>query len=124
MAALHVPGYAADSAVDLRHLGVCLDTVCKYVSGWIDRDIWEYAPVSVLSTISACTNGKLRIFTIPKLGEKLKQDLMPLTYTPRKFISHPYETIFYVIETDHRTYGPKAVARMLAEKVSFTYRDS
>jgi hypothetical protein len=59
-----------------------------------------------------------RIFTIPKLGEKLKQDLMPLTYTPRKFISHPYNTIFYVIESDHRTYGPKAVSRILADKVS------
>ena len=59
------------------------------------------------------------IFTIPKLGEKLKQDIMPLTYTPRKFISHPYSTIFYVIESDHRTYGPKTVSRILAEKVSF-----
>ena len=59
-----------------------------------------------------------RIFTIPKLGEKLKQDVMPLTYTPRKFISHPYSTIFYVIESDHRTHGPKTVSRILAEKVS------
>ena len=43
---------------------------------------------------------------------------MPLTYTPRKFISHPYNTLFYAIETDHRTYGPKAIERILGEKVS------
>ena len=59
-----------------------------------------------------------RIFTIPKLGEKLKQDTTPLSYTPRKFISHPYHPVFYVVEADHRTYGPKTIERILGEKVS------
>ena len=59
-----------------------------------------------------------RIFTIPKLGEKLKQDSTPLSYTPRKFISHPYNSIFYMIESDHRTYGPVATQRIISEKVS------
>jgi splicing factor 3B subunit 3 len=58
-----------------------------------------------------------RIFTIPKLGEKLKQDTLPLTYTPRKFISNPYFNVFYMIESDHRTYGPASVKRILGEKV-------
>ena len=53
-----------------------------------------------------------RIFTIPKLGEKLKADSTPLTYTPRKFISHPYSPLFYVIEADHRVYGPKTIQRL------------
>jgi hypothetical protein len=42
---------------------------------------------------------------------------MPLTYTPRKFISHPYGTVFYMIETDHRVLGPKAIERIASEKV-------
>lgn len=58
-----------------------------------------------------------RIFTIPKLGEKLKQDSTPLTYTPRKFISNPYTPIFYVIESDHRVSSNAAVERMVSEKV-------
>ena len=41
---------------------------------------------------------------------------MQLTYTPRKFISHPYSTLFYVIEADHRVHGPAAIKRIVAEK--------
>lgn len=58
-----------------------------------------------------------RIFTIPKVGDKLKQDSFPLTYTPRKFVGYPYNNIFYQIETDHRAYAPAAVQRIVAEKV-------
>jgi hypothetical protein len=65
----------------------------------------------------ACDELTSRIFTIPKLGEKLKQDSIPLTYTPRKFISHPYTPVFYMIETDHRTYGPETVERIIKDKV-------
>ncbi|EIW73243.1 hypothetical protein TREMEDRAFT_37240 [Tremella mesenterica DSM 1558] len=83
-------------------------------------DALEYA-----STLSAamCPEGligisgnTLRIFTIPRLGEKLKQDSMSLTYTPRKFISHPFSTIFYMIESDHRVLGPKAIQRIVSQK--------
>lgn len=62
------------------------------------------------------SGNTLRIFTIPKLGEKLKQDSTPLTYTPRKIVGYPYAPIFYTIEADHRTYGPKAIERIVSEK--------
>ncbi|WVR03143.1 pre-mRNA-splicing factor RSE1 [Kwoniella sp. DSM 27419] len=62
------------------------------------------------------SGNTLRIFTIPRLGEKLKQDTMQLEYTPRKFISHPYNPVFYMIETDHRTYSPSTVQRIVQEK--------
>jgi len=55
---------------------------------------------------------------VPKLGEKLKQDSIPLSYTPRKFISHPMNNVFYMIEADHRTHGQAATQRIVAEKVS------
>ena len=63
-----------------------------------------------------------RIFTIPKLGEKLKQDSTALSYTPRKFVSHPYAPVFYVVESDHRVYGPKSIVRIEEEKVSLPLR--
>ncbi|KAG8759915.1 pre-mRNA-splicing factor rse1 [Serendipita sp. 396] len=48
-------------------------------------------------------NNTLRIFQVPKLGSKLKQEILPLSYTPRKFVSHPQNSYFYLIEADHRT---------------------
>ncbi|KAJ9100377.1 pre-mRNA-splicing factor rse1 [Naganishia adeliensis] len=62
------------------------------------------------------TGNTLRIFTVPRLGTKLKQDVLPLSYTPRKMVSHPTLPYFYVIESDNRTYGPAAINRILSEK--------
>ncbi|KAJ7671892.1 hypothetical protein B0H17DRAFT_1141427 [Mycena rosella] len=59
------------------------------------------------------TGSTLRIFQIPKLGTKLKQDSMPLSYTPRKFIAHPTNHYFYMIEGDHHVLGPDAAAAKL-----------
>lgn len=60
----------------------------------------------------------LRIFTVPKLGTKLKQDVIPLSYTPRHFASHPTAPIFYMIESDHRTHSAAAIERIKAERSS------
>jgi splicing factor 3B subunit 3 len=54
---------------------------------------------------------------VPKLGLKLKQDVIPLSYTPRRFASHPSHPISYVIETDHRAYGQATIDRVTGEKV-------
>ena len=49
---------------------------------------------------------------------KLKQDSMPLSYTPRKFITHPTNNYFYMIEGDHRVMGEAATLKKLQELVS------
>jgi splicing factor 3B subunit 3 len=58
------------------------------------------------------------IFQIAKLGTKLKQDSLQLSYTPRKFTTHPGNTYFYIIESDHRVLGEVAAAKKLQELVS------
>jgi len=58
-----------------------------------------------------------RIFQIPKLGTKLKQDQVPLTYTPRKFVTHPQSHLMYLVESDHRTYGESAMRDELQKQV-------
>ena len=58
-----------------------------------------------------------RIFQVPKLGTKLKQDLIPLSYTPHKFITHPGNHYFYMIEGDHRILGEVAADTKLEEMV-------
>lgn len=48
---------------------------------------------------------------------KLKQDSIPLSYTPRKFITHPENNYFYMIEGDHRVMSEDATATKLQELV-------
>jgi splicing factor 3B subunit 3 len=64
-----------------------------------------------------------RIFTLPKLGSKVKTEALPLTYTPRKLIFHPKQHILYTIESDHRTLSPSEQESQLANVVdSAPYR--
>jgi splicing factor 3B subunit 3 len=37
------------------------------------------------------------------LNNNLKQEIMPLSYTPRRLIQHPHRPLFYTLETDHNT---------------------
>lgn len=67
-------------------------------------------------------NFFVRIFQIPKLGTKLKQDAIPLSYTPRKFISHPTNQYFYLIEGDHRVMAEAAAANRLNDMVRLSFQ--
>jgi splicing factor 3B subunit 3 len=46
---------------------------------------------------------------------------MPLSYTPRKIAVHPEHKLFYVIESDHRTWGSEAKNKKLADLVGSCY---
>ncbi|KAJ6476021.1 CPSF A subunit region-domain-containing protein [Mycena vitilis] len=76
---------------------------------------WSFSAELSPEGLIGITGSTLRIFQIPKLGTKLKQDSMPLSYTPRKFITHPTNHYFYMIEGDHRVMGPEAAANKLDE---------
>jgi splicing factor 3B subunit 3 len=58
-----------------------------------------------------------RIFTIDKLGVVFNQSIIPLSYTPRRFILHPPSKNFVIIESDHATFSPEAKRTGLIEKV-------
>ncbi|KAG8528796.1 pre-mRNA-splicing factor rse1 [Bacidia gigantensis] len=55
----------------------------------------------------------LRIFSIEKLGNSLLQESIPLTYTPRKFIRHPEQPLFYTIESENNTLAPSTRQRLM-----------
>ncbi|KAJ8076333.1 pre-mRNA-splicing factor rse1 [Marasmius tenuissimus] len=76
---------------------------------------WSFSAELSPEGLIGITGSTLRIFQIPKLGTKLKQDSIPLSYTPRKFITHPTNHYFYLIEGDHRVSGEDAVAKRLDE---------
>jgi splicing factor 3B subunit 3 len=42
----------------------------------------------------------LRVFTIERLGETFNQTVVPLRYTPRKFILHPKQKSLIIMESD------------------------
>lgn len=79
---------------------------------------WSLSAAMCPDGLIGISGNTLRIFSIPKLGEKLKQDSTPLTYTPRKFISHPFNSVFYMIEADHQTYSKGAIERIVKQKES------
>ena len=54
-----------------------------------------------------------RIFSIEKLGNNLLQQSIPLTYTPRKFVRHPEQPYFYVIESETNTLSQSTKLRLL-----------
>ncbi|KAI5116752.1 hypothetical protein M0805_001610 [Coniferiporia weirii] len=76
---------------------------------------WGFSAELCPEGLIGIAGSVLRIFQIPKLGTKLKQDSMPLTYTPRKFIPHPTNQFFYMIEADHRVMGDEAAKQKLDE---------
>ncbi|EJD52535.1 hypothetical protein AURDEDRAFT_111199 [Auricularia subglabra TFB-10046 SS5] len=51
----------------------------------------------------------IKIFQITKIGQRLKHEVMPLSYTPRKIAVHPMNGLFYIAESDHRTHSQEAV---------------
>jgi hypothetical protein len=59
-----------------------------------------------------------RIFAISKMGEKVKQDVVPRSYTPRRLAIHPSGRVVYTIEADHRTLSADAKQKLLQDKVS------
>ncbi|KAK7473160.1 pre-mRNA-splicing factor rse1 [Stygiomarasmius scandens] len=76
---------------------------------------WGFSAELSPEGLIGIAGSTLRIFQIPKLGTKLKQDSIPLSFTPRKFITHPSNNYFYLIEGDHRVLGDDAAAKKLAE---------
>jgi splicing factor 3B subunit 3 len=82
----------------------------------IAGSVLRYAFIEVLLSLSNFLLSG-RIFQVPKLGTKLKQDSIPLSYTPRKFITHPGNHYFYMIEGDHRVLGEVAAEAKLQELV-------
>ncbi|CAH7667624.1 CPSF A subunit region-domain-containing protein [Phakopsora pachyrhizi] len=71
----------------------------------------ELCPEGLIGVVGS----SLRIFTIPKLGVKVKQDSMPLSYTPRKMILDPATKNVITIESEHGTVSPSEKAERLAQ---------
>ncbi|KAF6148902.1 hypothetical protein GIB67_014273 [Kingdonia uniflora] len=54
--------------------------------------------------VVAVAGDALRVFTIERLGETFNETVIPLRYTPRKFVLHPKRKLLVVIESDQGAY--------------------
>ncbi|KAI3937987.1 hypothetical protein MKX01_027914 [Papaver californicum] len=50
--------------------------------------------------VVSVAGNALRIFAIERLGETFNETVIPLRYTPRKFVIHPKKKLLVVIESD------------------------
>ncbi|KAG9012521.1 pre-mRNA-splicing factor rse1 [Tulasnella sp. JGI-2019a] len=76
---------------------------------------WSFSAELCPEGMIGISGSLLRIFQIPKLGTKLKQDSVPLSYTPRKMAVHPSYRLMYVVESDHRVLGVAETENRLAK---------
>ncbi|EPQ29179.1 uncharacterized protein PFL1_03466 [Pseudozyma flocculosa PF-1] len=77
---------------------------------------WSFSAELCPEGLIGIIGSSLRIFTIPTLGTKLKQDSTPLSYTPRKVAAHPDRSnLLYIAEAEHRTLSPSARRKREAE---------
>lgn len=60
----------------------------------------------------------IRIFSIEKLDNNILQQSIPLSYTPRRFLKHPEQPLFYVIEADNNVLSPTTRSRLLEDSKS------
>ncbi|KAI5479642.1 splicing factor 3B subunit 3 [Pseudohyphozyma bogoriensis] len=77
---------------------------------------WSFSAELCPEGLIGVVGNSLRIFTFPKLGTKVQQTTIPLSYTPRKLITHPAQKLLYTIESDHRTLSPLAQKKLLADQ--------
>jgi splicing factor 3B subunit 3 len=62
---------------------------------------WNFSSEQCAEGMVGIQGQNLRIFTIEKLTDNLLQESIPLTYTPRRFVRHPEQPLFYTIESDN-----------------------
>jgi splicing factor 3B subunit 3 len=67
--------------------------------------------------VVAVAGDALRVFTIERLGETFNETVIPLRYTPRKFVLQPRRKLLVIIESDQGAFT--AEEREAAKKESF-----
>lgn len=80
---------------------------------------WTFSSEQCPEGMVGIQGQNLRIFAIEKLTDNLQQEAIPLTYTPRKFVKHMDQPIFYTIEADAQTLSP-ATKKGLMDKANGT----
>ncbi|KAI8824396.1 CPSF A subunit region-domain-containing protein [Fimicolochytrium jonesii] len=68
--------------------------------------------------IVAIESNNLHIITVEKLGNVFNHSVLPLKYTPRRFVLHQPSNNFAIIESEHNTWCPSEKTKKLEEKAN------
>ncbi|CDM37742.1 hypothetical protein DTO013E5_6275 [Penicillium roqueforti] len=74
---------------------------------------WNFSSEQCVEGMIGIQGRSLRIFTVEKLDNNMLQDSIPLSYTPRRFVKHPDQPLFYVIEADNNVLSPATRQRLI-----------
>ncbi|KAJ5579391.1 Pre-mRNA-splicing factor rse1 [Penicillium hetheringtonii] len=67
---------------------------------------WNFSSEQCVEGMIGIQGRNVRIFSIEKLDNNMLQESIPLAYTPRRFVKHPEQPLFYVIEADNGVLSP------------------
>lgn len=89
----------------------------KNISFYIQLFLLRYLFISLLFFMQLFGHLliEFRIFSIEKLDNNVLQESVPLAYTPRHFVKHPEQPLFYVIESENNVLAPATQARLLED---------
>ncbi|KIV97670.1 pre-mRNA-splicing factor rse1, variant [Exophiala mesophila] len=80
--------------------------------------VWNFTSEQCPEGMVGIQGQNLRIFTIEDVSRNLLQENIPLPYTPRKFVKHPDQPLFYVIEADNNVLAPSTRTKLLMESTA------
>merc|ERR1711939_1195004 len=80
--------------------------------------VWNFTSEQCPEGMVGIQGQNLRIFTIEDLSRNLLQENIPLPYTPRKFVKHPDQPLFYIIEADNNVLAPTTRQKLLTESTA------
>ncbi|KAJ5544523.1 hypothetical protein N7461_006827 [Penicillium sp. DV-2018c] len=76
---------------------------------------WNFSSEQCVEGMIGIQGRNLRIFSVDKLDNNMLQDSIPLSYTPRDFVKHPDQPLFYVIAADNNVLSPATRHRLLED---------
>ena len=77
---------------------------------------WTFSSEQCPEGMVGIQGQNLRIFAVERLTENLQQEIIPLAYTPRRFVKHPDQPFFYTVESDPNTLSLATKAGLVAKE--------
>ncbi|CAG8027578.1 unnamed protein product [Penicillium olsonii] len=76
---------------------------------------WNFSSEQCVEGMIGIQGRNLRIFSVEKLDNNMLQESIPLAHTPRRFVKHPEQPLFYVIESDNNVLSSATRQRLIED---------
>ncbi|CAG8024344.1 unnamed protein product [Penicillium salamii] len=76
---------------------------------------WNFSSEQCVEGMIGIQGRNLRIFSVEKLDNNMLQESIPLAHTPRRFVKHPEQPLFYVIESDNNVLSSTTRQRLIED---------